>query len=93
MVLGCLWGVCGCWEWGWLEALGAGLGAWEHPCLCLSPLQLPPATMPVAMAPPRLRALLGRWRGKVFALLVQLRMQEEAQRGLRAQVGARTLPG
>ncbi|XP_050770734.1 coiled-coil alpha-helical rod protein 1 [Gymnogyps californianus] len=32
--------------------------------------------------------LLGRWREKVFALLVQLRVQEEAQQVLRAQVGA-----
>ncbi|XP_026722818.1 coiled-coil alpha-helical rod protein 1-like isoform X2 [Athene cunicularia] len=39
------------------------------------------------MAPPRLQALLGRWREKVFTLLVQLRVQEEVQRVLRAQVG------
>lgn len=42
------------------------------------------------MAPPRLQALLGRWREKVFALLVQLRVQEEVQRVLQAQVGAWT---
>ncbi|KAM6360780.1 coiled-coil alpha-helical rod protein 1 [Pluvialis apricaria] len=49
--------------------------------------ELPPSQVPVAVAPPRLQALLGRWREKVFALLVQLRVQEEAQRVLRAQVG------
>ncbi|XP_054039656.1 coiled-coil alpha-helical rod protein 1 [Rissa tridactyla] len=47
----------------------------------------PPPEVPVAVAPPRLQRLLGRWREKVFALLVQLRVQEEAQRVLRAQVG------
>ncbi|KAM6038480.1 coiled-coil alpha-helical rod protein 1 [Theristicus caerulescens] len=50
--------------------------------------ELPPAEVPMAVAPPRLQALLGRWREKVFALLVQLRVQEEAQRALRAQVGS-----
>ncbi|XP_049648652.1 coiled-coil alpha-helical rod protein 1-like [Accipiter gentilis] len=49
--------------------------------------ELPPPRVPVAVAPPRLQALLGRWREKVFALLVQLRVQEEAQRVLQAQVG------
>ncbi|XP_074423823.1 coiled-coil alpha-helical rod protein 1 isoform X4 [Larus michahellis] len=49
--------------------------------------ELPPPEVPVAVAPPRLQRLLGRWREKVFALLVQLRVQEEAQRVLRAQVG------
>ncbi|XP_052630908.1 coiled-coil alpha-helical rod protein 1-like [Harpia harpyja] len=49
--------------------------------------ELPPPGVPVAVAPPRLQALLGRWREKVFALLVQLRVQEEAQRVLQAQVG------
>ena len=39
------------------------------------------------LPPPRLQALLGRWRQKVFALLVQLRVQDENQRVLRAQVG------
>lgn len=31
------------------------------------------------LPPPRLQALLGRWRQKVFALLVQLRVQDESQ--------------
>ncbi|XP_074936319.1 coiled-coil alpha-helical rod protein 1-like isoform X4 [Phalacrocorax aristotelis] len=50
--------------------------------------ELPPPEVPMAVAPPRLQALLGRWREKVFALLVQLRVQEETQRVLQAQVGA-----
>ncbi|XP_068265457.1 coiled-coil alpha-helical rod protein 1 [Nyctibius grandis] len=50
--------------------------------------ELPPSGVPVAVAPPRLLSLLGCWRQKVFALLVQLRAQEEAQRGLQAQVGS-----
>ena len=37
------------------------------------------------LPPPRLQALLGRWRQKVFALLVQLRVQDESQQ---VQVGA-----
>ncbi|XP_030331198.1 coiled-coil alpha-helical rod protein 1-like [Strigops habroptila] len=49
--------------------------------------ELPPPGVPVAMAPPRLRLLLGCWREKVFRLLLQLRVQEELQRVLRAQVG------
>ncbi|XP_064330052.1 coiled-coil alpha-helical rod protein 1-like isoform X3 [Phalacrocorax carbo] len=50
--------------------------------------ELPPPEVPMAVAPPRLQALLGCWREKVFALLVQLRVQEETQRVLQAQVGA-----
>lgn len=78
--------------------LGAWGGVWvpwdthaspSHP----PPPQLPPPEVPVAVAPPRLQRLLGRWREKVFALLVQLRVQEEAQRVLRAQVGARVPSG
>ncbi|XP_068521153.1 coiled-coil alpha-helical rod protein 1 isoform X3 [Anas acuta] len=73
------------------ELLQARLSALSH-ILALQERELerelPPPGVPLAMAPPRLRALLGRWRAKVFALLVQLRAQEEAQRGLRAQVGA-----
>ncbi|XP_061300310.1 coiled-coil alpha-helical rod protein 1-like [Pezoporus flaviventris] len=50
--------------------------------------ELPPPGVPLAVAPPRLRLLLGCWREKVFALLVQLRVQEELQRVLSAQVGS-----
>ncbi|XP_075594502.1 coiled-coil alpha-helical rod protein 1 isoform X4 [Balearica regulorum gibbericeps] len=67
-----------------LSALGHILTLQEHE---LS-RELPPAGVPMAVTPPRLQALLGRWREKVFALLVQLRVQEEAQRVLQAQVGA-----
>ncbi|GAB0201562.1 coiled-coil alpha-helical rod protein 1-like [Grus japonensis] len=67
-----------------LSALGHILTLQEHE---LS-RELPPTGVPMAVTPPRLQALLGRWRQKVFALLVQLRVQEEAQRVLRAQVGA-----
>ncbi|KAM4643576.1 coiled-coil alpha-helical rod protein 1 [Amazona ochrocephala] len=57
----------------------------EHPPV---PHSCPPPGVPVAVAPPRLRLLLGCWREKVFGLLVQLRVQEELQRALSAQVGA-----
>ncbi|XP_076216965.1 coiled-coil alpha-helical rod protein 1 [Aptenodytes patagonicus] len=67
-----------------LSALGHILTMQEHEL----GRELPPPEVPVAVAPPRLQALLGRWREKVFALLVQLRVQEETQRVLRAQVGA-----
>ncbi|XP_074990673.1 coiled-coil alpha-helical rod protein 1 [Calonectris borealis] len=67
-----------------LSALGHILTLQEHEL----GRELPPPEVPVAVAPPRLQALLGRWREKVFTLLVQLRVQEEAQRVLRAQVGA-----
>ncbi|XP_074666513.1 uncharacterized protein LOC141917303 [Strix aluco] len=66
-----------------LSALGHILTLQEHEL----GRELPPPGVPVAMAPPRLQALLGRWREKVFTLLVQLRVQEEVQRVLRAQVG------
>ncbi|XP_066842890.1 coiled-coil alpha-helical rod protein 1-like isoform X2 [Anser cygnoides] len=73
------------------ELLQARLSALSH-ILALQERELgrelPPPGVPLAVAPPRLQALLGRWRQKVFALLLQLRAQEEAQRGLRAQVGA-----
>ncbi|XP_075346758.1 coiled-coil alpha-helical rod protein 1 isoform X1 [Mycteria americana] len=65
-----------------LSALGHILTLQEHEL----GRELPPTEVPVAVAPPRLHALLGRWREKVFALLVQQRVQEEAQRALRAQV-------
>ncbi|XP_040977865.1 coiled-coil alpha-helical rod protein 1-like [Aquila chrysaetos chrysaetos] len=51
------------------------------------PAHCPPPGCLWQWPPPRLQALLGRWREKVFALLVQLRVQEEAQRVLQAQVG------
>ncbi|XP_066842895.1 coiled-coil alpha-helical rod protein 1-like isoform X5 [Anser cygnoides] len=70
------------------ELLQARLSALSH-ILALQERELgrelPPPGVPLAVAPPRLQALLGRWRQKVFALLLQLRAQEEAQRGLRAQ--------
>ncbi|XP_042649963.1 coiled-coil alpha-helical rod protein 1-like isoform X2 [Tyto alba] len=66
-----------------LSALGHILTLQEHEL----GRELPPSGVPMAMAPPQLQALLGRWREKVFTLLVQLRVQEEAQRVLRAQVG------
>lgn len=78
--MGCLW------------VFGGGSGCHGTPTPPPLVPQLPPAEVPVAVAPPRLQALLGRWREKVFALLVQLRVQEEAQRVLQAQVGAR-MPG
>ena len=71
----CIWGCQGGWGRG-----GGGCFVPTAPCVSSPPLcsQLPP---------PRLQALLGRWRQKVFALLVQLRVQDENQRVLRAQVG------
>lgn len=58
--------------WGWGGAL-CSHSTHVSPPICS---QLPP---------PRLQALLGRWRQKVFALLVQLRVQDESQQ---VQVGA-----
>ncbi|XP_037227975.1 coiled-coil alpha-helical rod protein 1-like isoform X11 [Falco rusticolus] len=66
-----------------LSALGHILTLQEHEL----GRELPPAGVPLAVAPSRLQGLLGRWREKVFSLLVQLRVQEEVQRVLRAQVG------
>lgn len=87
--IGWLWGVSGCLVGGRISR--GYLGTPGHSQLPLYPPQLPPPEVPMAVAPPRLQALLGRWREKVFTLLVQLRVQEEAQRVLQAQVGAQTL--
>ncbi|XP_033928350.1 coiled-coil alpha-helical rod protein 1 [Melopsittacus undulatus] len=48
--------------------------------------ELPPPGLPLSLPPPHLLQLLGRWRLKVFELLVQLQVQEELQRLLSTQV-------
>ena len=71
-----------------LVHLGMPSGLGEGGGGCCVPTA-PPVRPPLCsqLPPPRLQALLGRWRQKVFALLVQLRVQDENQRVLRAQVG------
>ncbi|XP_071657101.1 uncharacterized protein [Patagioenas fasciata] len=67
--------------------LQAQLSALSH-ILTLQERELDLEVSPPGPCPPRVGTLLGRWRQKVFVLLVQLQVQEEALRSLRGQVRA-----